>query len=383
MCDYGPRTFKFNLQAGPGGHYFFSENFAGAFEYRSIHISNAGIDVPNHGGNTSTYMLGASWFFKPSLISGVIMLRTGTHALRHTFNRLFFSRLFAIVCPVEALDPEEVSRAVATALAEDIGSGAVTTLATVPETSRCTALMRARVRLVLAGLSFAETAFRQLSSEVQTVRLAQDGKHIPAGKDILRITGPARAVLTAERVALNFVQRLSGVATLTARFVEAVTGTGAGILDTRKTTPGWRRFEKYAVACGGGRNHRMGLHDMVLIKDNHLASLRDEAPNPVAAAVRRAREQYPALKVEVETDTLEQVDQALASGADMILLDNMSLEQMRAAVGKCKGRATTEASGGVTLATVRGIAETGVDLISVGALTHSAYAVDIGLDFEN
>jgi nicotinate-nucleotide pyrophosphorylase (carboxylating) len=188
-------------------------------------------------------------------------------------------------------------------------------------------------------------------------------------------------LLTAERVALNFVQRLSGVATLTAQFVEAIRGTGAAILDTRKTTPGWRELEKYAVRCGGGQNHRFGLWDMVLIKDNHLAALRDAQPNAIAAAVQRAREKFPALKVEVEADTLEQVRQAFNAGADIILLDNMSLEELRESVRVVGGRAKTEASGGVNLHTVRGIAETGVDYISVGAITHSARAVDIGLDF--
>jgi nicotinate-nucleotide pyrophosphorylase (carboxylating) len=181
---------------------------------------------------------------------------------------------------------------------------------------------------------------------------------------------------------LNFVQRFSGVATLTARFVDAVKATPAKILDTRKTTPGWRRLEKYAVLCGGGHNHRFGLFDMVLIKDNHLAALRGETPNPIAAAVQRARLKYPRLKVEVEADDLQQVEQASAAGADIILFDNMTCEQLSRAVALVKGRAQTEASGGVNLATVRAIAETGVDFISVGALTHSARAVDIALDFE-
>jgi nicotinate-nucleotide pyrophosphorylase (carboxylating) len=180
---------------------------------------------------------------------------------------------------------------------------------------------------------------------------------------------------------LNFVQRLSGVATLTAKFVDAVSGTGVQILDTRKTTPGWRRFEKYAVACGGGRNHRFGLFDMVLIKDNHLSALRGESPNAIAAAVQRARSAFPKLQIEVEADTLEQVEQALAAGANLVLLDNMSLDELRQAVGLCRARAKTEASGGVRLSTVLAIAECGVDFISVGALTHSAPAVDIGLDF--
>jgi nicotinate-nucleotide pyrophosphorylase (carboxylating) len=172
------------------------------------------------------------------------------------------------------------------------------------------------------------------------------------------------------------------VATLTARFVEAVAGTGAQILDTRKTTPGWRLLEKYAVQCGGGVNHRVGLFDRILIKDNHLAALRDEPPNAIEAAVRRARTQFPELAVEVEADTLEQAGQACQAGADVILLDNMSNQDLRAAVRLIGGRAKTEASGGVNLATVRAIAETGVNFISVGALTHSAPAVDIALDFQ-
>jgi nicotinate-nucleotide pyrophosphorylase (carboxylating) len=199
----------------------------------------------------------------------------------------------------------------------------------------------------------------------------------------MKVTGPAHALLSAERVALNFLQRLSGIATLTAQFVEAIQGTHARILDTRKTTPGWRRLEKYAVACGGGANHRFGLFDQVLIKDNHLTVLRDARPNPVAVAVCQARVKYPKLRIEVEADSLEQVDQALAAGADVILLDNMSPVQLRMAVQRCKGHARTEASGGVTLAGVRAVADTGVDFISVGALTHSARAVDIGLDFEH
>ena len=190
--------------------------------------------------------------------------------------------------------------------------------------------------------------------------------------------------MSAERVALNFVQRLSGIATLTARFVDAAKDTRVQILDTRKTTPGWRRFEKYAITCGGGENHRIGLYDMVLIKDNHLAvpQIRDAMPNAIAAAVRRAREKFPQLKTGVEADTLEQVEQAADAGADVILLDNMNPVQLRLAVQKIKGRAKTEASGGINLANVRIIAETGVDFISVGALTHAARAVDIGLDFE-
>jgi nicotinate-nucleotide pyrophosphorylase (carboxylating) len=284
--------------------------------------------------------------------------------------------------PVEPLNAEQIRHAVELALAEDIGRGDATTLATVPANAKAVALMRAREPLMVAGLDFAAAAFRQLSSEVQILRRVEDGQRATPTATLLEIAGPARALLTAERVALNFVQRLSGIATLTAQFVDAVKGTEVQILDTRKTTPGWRHFEKYAVLCGGGTNHRLGLDDMVLIKDNHLAALRHELPNAIAAAVARARTQHPDLKVEVEADTLEQVEQALAAGADLILLDNMTPIQLRLAVQKTRGRVKTEASGGVTLASVQTLAETGVDFISVGALTHSARAVDIGLDFE-
>ena len=280
------------------------------------------------------------------------------------------------------LTASEIRAAVKSALAEDTGGGDVTTLATVPRILMFKTVMRAREPLVVAGLDFAGAAFRRLSSAVKIEYLVHDGTHVLSGDKLLRISGSARASLTAERVALNFMQHLSGIATLTARFVAAVKGTRAQILDTRKTTPGWRRFEKYAVACGGGKNHRFGLFDMVLIKDNHLAALQNEKPNAVAAAVQLARKKYPRLKVEVEADTFEQAVQAVDAGADIILLDNMTPEQMRQAVKIAKGRAKTEASGGVNLGTVRAIAGSGVDFISVGALTHSARAVDIGLDFE-
>ncbi len=267
------------------------------------------------------------------------------------------------------------------ALAEDIGPGDVTTLATVPADAVSSAVMVAREPLVVCGLPLAEAVFKEVSAKLILAPTAKDGEHAGKGQELLAVQGPARGILTAERVALNFVQRLSGVATLTARFVAAVAGTGAQILDTRKTTPGWRLLEKYAVQCGGGVNHRLGLFDRILIKDNHLAALRGEAPNAIEAAVRRARAQFPKLTVEVEADTLEQAGQACQAGADVILLDNMSNEELRAAVRMIAGRAKTEASGGVNLATVRAIAETGVDFISVGALTHSAPAVDIALDF--
>lgn len=279
------------------------------------------------------------------------------------------------------LSRTEIRRAVRAALAEDVGRGDATSLATIPKAAVAHAVMRAREPLVVAGLEFAETAFRELSPIVKVNCGLRDGQRARTGDVLLEVSGPARALLAAERTALNFVQRLSGVSTLTAEFVDAVRCTDAQILDTRKTTPGWRRFEKYAVICGGGRNHRLGLYDMVLIKDNHLAALHGEKPNAIAAAVQRARKRFPRLKVEVETETLEQVRQAVRAGADLILLDNMTPVQLRRAVKLASGRAKTEASGGVKLQTIRAIARTGVDFISVGALTHSACAVDIGLDF--
>jgi nicotinate-nucleotide pyrophosphorylase (carboxylating) len=283
---------------------------------------------------------------------------------------------------VVRLTAKETSDAVRRALVEDLGAGDVTTRAVVPAGAQAHARVVAREPLTLAGLVFAEVAFRTLSPCVRLQREAADGDRVRGGGVLLTVTGPARALLSAERVALNFLQRLSGVATLTARYVAAVAGTRARILDTRKTTPGWRRFEKYAVACGGGTNHRLGLFDQVLIKDNHLATLGARHRDPVAVAVRRARAAGPRLKVEVEADTLTQVRQAGASRADIILLDNMPPATLRRAVALVQGRAITEASGGVNLQTVRAIAETGVDFISVGALTHSAPAVDIALDFE-
>ncbi len=282
---------------------------------------------------------------------------------------------------MDLLPQELITRHVRAALAEDVGSGDVTTLATVPEDATARAAMMAREELVVCGLAFAEAAFNEVSPEARVQCFTQDGRRLTSQEKLLEVSGPARALLTGERVALNFVQRLSGVATAAARFAEAVRGTNAVILDTRKTTPGWRELEKYAVRCGGARNHRVGLWDMVLIKDNHLAALRNATPNAIAAAVGRAREKYPTLKVEVEADTLAQVAQAADAGADIILLDNMTLDQLRESVRLVGGRAKTEASGGVNLQTVRAIAETGVDFISVGAMTHSARAVDIGLDF--
>ena len=280
------------------------------------------------------------------------------------------------------LSAAEIRRAVQAALAEDVGSGDATTLAVVPEDAMARAVIRAREPLVLAGTVFPETVFSELSSSLKIERLMKDGQQVNAGDTVLRVSGPTRIILNGERVALNFIQRLSGVATLTAQFVDAIKGTNAQILDTRKTTPGWRHFEKYAVTCGGGKNHRMGLFDMILIKDNHLAALQNEKPNAIAAAVARARKKFPRLKIEVEADTLEQAEQAADAGADIILLDNMNPVQLRLALQRIRGRARTEASGGINPGNVHAIAGSGVDYISIGALTHSARAVDIGLDFE-
>ncbi len=279
------------------------------------------------------------------------------------------------------LSPTEIREAVRAALDEDIGTGDATTLACIPADSTSVARMVAREALTLCGVEFAREAFLQMDPNLEVELLAQDGAAVARGTPVLRVRGSTRAILTAERVALNFVQRLSGVATLTARHVAVVAGTGVRILDTRKTTPGWRRLEKYAVACGGGTNHRQGLHDQVLIKDNHLAALHDVPPNPVAAAVARARALYPDLKVEVEADHPDQAAQAADAGADIVLLDNMPPDVLREAVRRVAGRAMTEASGGITLETLPAVAATGVDAISVGALTHSARAVDLGLDF--
>jgi len=255
-------------------------------------------------------------------------------------------------------------------LAEDVGSGDATTTAVIDEDATCQARIVVREPGVVAGLQAAAAVFEALGARLEP--LAADGDRVVPGP-IARVQGPARAVLTGERLALNLLCRLSGIATLTRRYADAVDGTGATILDTRKTTPGLRELEKEAVRAGGGTNHRLGLDDGVLIKDNHLRLVPS-----LAEAVRRARST--GLPVEVECDTVDQVGEALAAGAERLLLDNMSLDELRAAVSLAAGRSELEASGGVTLDTVRAIAETGVDFISVGALTHSARALDVSLE---
>ena len=281
--------------------------------------------------------------------------------------------------PVFPLTAAQTSVLVHEALIEDEAFNDVTTLATVLSGRHARAVLVARVPGTVAGLPLAIEAFRQVDPRLTLRPDVEDGASVLASTPLLFISGHARGMLSAERVALNFMQRLSGIASLTARYVSAVRGTSARILDTRKTTPGWRRLEKYAVRAGGGVNHRMDLASAVLIKDNHLAAVDGD----VAFAVRHARElAATGAMVEVECDRRDQVVAALAAGADVVMLDNMSTEEMRECVALCRGRAITEASGGVRLDTVRAIAETGVDWISVGALTHSAAAMDLALDFE-
>jgi nicotinate-nucleotide pyrophosphorylase (carboxylating) len=265
------------------------------------------------------------------------------------------------------------SEIVARALAEDVGSGDLTTLATVPADVRAQARITQKAPGVVFGLELAEEAFGALDPDAAIERLTDEGVWREGGP-VLRIEGSARGILTAERTALNFLQRLSGVATLTARCVQAVQGTGARILDTRKTTPGLRALEKAAVAAGGGSNHRAGLYDAFLIKENHVT-----LAGGITEAIRRARSYSAKEPLEVECRTLDEVDEALAAGAPRILLDNMTVDQLRAAVTQVNGRAELEASGGVTLQTLKEIASTGVQFISVGALTHSAPALDLSL----
>ena len=274
----------------------------------------------------------------------------------------------------------EIDEIVTRALAEDLGTaGDVTSAATVPADAEASGEVVAREDGVIAGLPLVAATYAQVDGGVAVELLARDGDRVAAGARLARIHGPARSVLAGERTALNLLGHLSGIATATSRFVSAVAGTRARIVDTRKTTPGLRALDKYAVRCGGGVNHRFGLHDAVLIKDNHVA-----VAGGVTAAVKAARATAGHLvKVEVEVDTLEQLDEALAAGADIVLLDNMDLASLAEAVRRASGRALTEASGGVTLDTVAGIAGTGVDLISVGAITHSAPSLDVALDFRS
>ena len=277
------------------------------------------------------------------------------------------------------LRPAQLATVVRTALKEDHAFDDITTIATVASNRRARGMIIARARGVIAGTPLALAAFRLLDPNVVVRVDVTDGGTVEAGTPIMFVSGHARALLSSERVALNFMQRLSGIATLTSRYVKKVRGTRARIFDTRKTTPGWRLLEKYAVRCGGGMNHRLDLSDAILIKDNHLAALDGNIP----LAVKRVRRLAPAgARIEVECDRVEQVRAAIEAGADVVLLDNMSPDEIRECVALADGRTLTEASGGINLETVRRVADTGVDWISIGALTHSAISLDIALDFE-
>ena len=277
------------------------------------------------------------------------------------------------------LNPLLIQDSVRRALEEDLGrAGDITTTATIPASAGARAVIASREAGVIAGLPLAEAAFHMIAPGLRFIALVGDGGHVNAGDVVAEIEGSARAVLSAERVALNFLGRLSGIASLTNRFVRQVAGTDCRIVCTRKTTPGLRAFEKYAVRCGGGFNHRYGLDDAVLIKDNHIA-----LAGGVAAALRAAKASVGHLvKIEIEVDTIAQLREVLAEGADVVLLDNMGVEMLREAVAMVEGAMLTEASGGVNLDTVGAIAATGVDMVSVGALTHSPRVLDLGLDIQ-
>jgi len=281
--------------------------------------------------------------------------------------------------PALSLPRYLVEQAVATALEEDLGGvGDITTNTIIPPDAQGDASIIVRKPGVIAGLDLAAASFKSLDPDVRFTRIVEDGRKVEAGATIARIAGKTRALLTGERTALNFFGRLSGIATLTAGYVAAVEGTHAKIVETRKTTPGLRALEKYAVRCGGGTNHRFGLYDAVLVKDNHIAAAGGlaEALNAVRTAVGHL------VKIEVEVDTLDQLENVLRFPIDAVLLDNMDAGTLKRAIALVKGRVITEASGGVTLESVREIAKTGVDLISVGALTHSARSLDSSLEWK-
>jgi nicotinate-nucleotide pyrophosphorylase (carboxylating) len=284
------------------------------------------------------------------------------------------------VTDIPSLDTELVRRLVREALIEDGAFQDVTTQTTVPAGQLGAGVLLAKDQGVIAGLALAEAAFAALDSRIELTLLLQDGAWVEPGREIARVRGPLAPILSAERVALNFVQRLSGTATATRALVEAAADTKARIVDTRKTTPGLRALERYAVRVGGGHNHRFNLADGVLIKDNHIAAGRARGLS-LAQVVQAARSGAPhTLRTEVEVTSAEEAEEAVAGGADVVLLDNMSPLEMTQAVARINGRALTEASGGITIANVRAIAETGVDIISSGALTHSARALDISLE---
>jgi nicotinate-nucleotide pyrophosphorylase (carboxylating) len=286
----------------------------------------------------------------------------------------------SLFCPDAFLSPLEIEQAVARALAEDLGrAGDVTSIATVPETTQGRAVVAARKAGTIAGLPLVEAAFRKLAPEMKIEAHARDGVAVAAKTSLMTVTGPARATLASERVALNFIGHLSGIATATAEYVSRVAHTRTRVTCTRKTLPGLRALQKYAVRCGGGFNHRFGLDDAILIKDNHIA-----VAGGIRPVLEGARGKIGHLvKVEIEVDSLDQLREVLDTGlADVVLLDNFEVPRLREAVAMVKGRLVTEASGGITLDTVAAIAETGVDYVSSGALTHSVINLDIGLDIE-
>jgi nicotinate-nucleotide pyrophosphorylase (carboxylating) len=286
----------------------------------------------------------------------------------------------SLLCPDAFLSPLEIEQAVARALAEDLGrAGDVTSIATVPESTQGRAVVAARKAGTIAGLPLVEAAFRKLAPEMKIEAHARDGVAVAAKTSLMTVTGPARAMLASERVALNFIGHLSGIATATAEYVRRVAHTRTRVTCTRKTLPGLRALQKYAVRCGGGFNHRFGLDDAILIKDNHIA-----VAGGIRPVLEGARGKIGHLvKIEIEVDSLEQLREVLDTGlADVVLLDNFEVPRLRDAVAMVKGRLVTEASGGITLDTVAAIAETGVDYVSSGALTHSVINLDIGLDIE-
>lgn len=277
------------------------------------------------------------------------------------------------------LNPLLITEAVRAALVEDLGrAGDITTLATIPAGRQARLVIAARQRGVVAGLPFAREAFRQIDSSLRFEAMLADGDRLAPGTILARVEGEARSILSAERVALNFMGRLSGIASLAATYVAKVSGTKAMIVDTRKTTPGLRAFEKYAVRCGGAQNHRFGLDDAILIKDNHVAVAG--GIRPALQAAKRVAGNF--VKVEIEVDTLAQLEEVIAEGADIVMLDNMSIADLTTGVAMVAGRMKVEASGGINLETVAAVAATGVDMISVGALTHSVGVLDLGLDIE-
>ncbi len=281
---------------------------------------------------------------------------------------------------MELPNTPQVKRLIRQAIAEDFSQGDMTTKALIPETQQSKALVTAKARGIIAGTEVSKQVFLKVDPKLEVDILIKDGAEVKLGDVIARIEGRTASILKAERVALNFLQRLSGIASETARYVQAVKGLPVLITDTRKTSPGLRTLEKYAVRVGGGKNHRMHLADGILIKDNHIAVLRRRGLSIKEIVAKARHKASPELKIEVEVKTPEEAIQAAEAGADIVMLDNMNLKDMRQAVRLIKGRALIEASGGITLESVRDVAETGVDLISIGALTHSPKALDISLE---